>query len=320
VTGGANGDRRLIRRSGGVLAVCAAAALALAAVGLRAAAGSPLHGNGANGGASFALGTLFAIGALVAATKYRAHVRSTQARVAAVDRLRTATVAVLFAAALLVPTALIMLRHGVPGSGDNPGTYPTIPGDGSGAASRPARLVPTPSGRGSGLHLDLSLLMLIVVVVLAAATIAAVLVIAARLLRNAPAPQAVSVLAPPESGAEEEALANALLAARGALEGDDARAAIIACYAAMEDSLAAAGVARLSSDSPADLLARAAAGGVIHGAAPARLAELFREARFSTHEMGEGQLSAARDALDEILAQLTARQEAAAAATEAVAG
>jgi Domain of unknown function (DUF4129) len=308
VTGGANGDRRLIRRTGGVLAVCAAAALALAAVGLRAAAGSALHGSGANGGVSFALGTLFAIGALVAATKYRTHVRSTQVRAAAVDRLRTATVAVLFVAAVLVPAALITLRHGVTSGTGKPGAYPSVPGRDSGAPSRPALVEPTSPGRGNGLHLNLGVLMLIVAALIAAATIAAVLFVAARLLRNTPAPQAVSLAHPPESGAEDEALADALLAGRSALEGDDARAAIIACYAAMEDSLGQAGVARERADSPTDLLRRAVARDAVDRSAATALTDLFREARFSTHPMDAGHLAAASRALDAITASITEAQ------------
>jgi hypothetical protein len=115
---------------------------------------------------------------------------------------------------------------------------------------------------------------------------------------------------------DEEALGAAVLAGRGALEGE-ARAAIIACYAAMEDSLAAAGVTRLESDSPADLLRRATEHAVVAGPAPRLLAALFREARFSTHPIGARHLDQARGALDEITAQLTARREAARAAQAA---
>jgi hypothetical protein len=82
----------------------------------------------------------------------------------------------------------------------------------------------------------------------------------------------------------------------------------------MEESLADAGVPRLESDSPADLLGRATERRVLDGPAPRLLAALFREARYSTHAMGARQLDQARGALDEIAAQLTARREAEAAA------
>ena len=44
---------------------------------------------------------------------------------------------------------------------------------------------------------------------------------------------------------------------------DDARAAIIACYVAMEQSLARAGTARAAADAPDELLARAMAAGTV---------------------------------------------------------
>lgn len=112
-----------------------------------------------------------------------------------------------------------------------------------------------------------------------------------------------------EAEEDESALGLAVLAGRDALAGE-ARAAIIACYAAMETSLTEAGVPRLESDSPADLLARATQRGVVDGPAPRLLAALFREARYSSHPMDTRHLDQARGALDEIAAQLTARQEA----------
>ena len=65
---------------------------------------------------------------------------------------------------------------------------------------------------------------------------------------------------------EQDVLAQAVDSGRRALlDGDDARAAVIACYAAMETSLAASGIARRASDSPQDLLERASAGGLLTG-------------------------------------------------------
>ncbi|MGW4648606.1 DUF4129 domain-containing protein [Kitasatospora sp. NPDC004289] len=102
----------------------------------------------------------------------------------------------------------------------------------------------------------------------------------------------------------EEALAEAVASGRRALTGDDARTAVIACYLAMETSLAESGVVRHDSDSPADLLHRAALAGVVTGPHPQSLATLFREARYSSHPMGEPHLARARSALDAIAAQL----------------
>lgn len=85
---------------------------------------------------------------------------------------------------------------------------------------------------------------------------------------------------------------------------DDARAAIIACYLAMETSLAGAGTARGHAETPDELLARAAADGLVHGAAAGQLTELFYEARYSTHALPPEARDRARRALDEISADL----------------
>ena len=102
---------------------------------------------------------------------------------------------------------------------------------------------------------------------------------------------------------------------RAALAGvDDARAAIIACYVAMERSLAERGTARAAADTPDELLARAVASGVVRGGAAGRLTALFYEARFSTHPLDGGQRDAASAALDELAAELAARPAQSAAA------
>ncbi len=103
----------------------------------------------------------------------------------------------------------------------------------------------------------------------------------------------------------QELMAQAVDSGRRALlDGDDARTAVIACYLAMETSLAASGVARRASDSPQDLLERASAGGLPAGEAAGDLTALFREARYSTHPMDDGHRARAGAALAEIAAQL----------------
>jgi hypothetical protein len=94
---------------------------------------------------------------------------------------------------------------------------------------------------------------------------------------------------------------------------DDARAAIIASYVAMERSLADRGTARGVADTPDELLARATSGNIVRGAAPARLTALFYEARFSSHPMDQAQRQAAVQALDELADALAPRPEPAAA-------
>jgi Domain of unknown function (DUF4129) len=105
---------------------------------------------------------------------------------------------------------------------------------------------------------------------------------------------------------EGEDLQRAVESGRLALRAvDDARAAIIACYRAMEESLAGAGAARDAAETPDELLTRAAAAGLVHGAAASRLTVLFYEARYSTHAMPRSALDVARQALDEISADLS---------------
>ena len=118
---------------------------------------------------------------------------------------------------------------------------------------------------------------------------------------------------------DSEDLREAVESGRSALRTvDDARAAIIACYLAMEQSLAERGTARGLADTPDELLSRARARGVVRGTAAARLTALFYEARFSSHPLGPGQRDAAEQALDELaaaLAQEKTEPEAAGAGT-----
>jgi Tfp pilus assembly protein PilX len=85
---------------------------------------------------------------------------------------------------------------------------------------------------------------------------------------------------------------------------DDAKAAIIACYVAMEESLARAGAARAVADTPDELLARAAGSGLVRTGAAARLTALFYEARFSSHPMPLAQRDEAQQALAELAGSL----------------
>ena len=113
---------------------------------------------------------------------------------------------------------------------------------------------------------------------------------------------------------DSEDLREAVESGRSALRTvDDARAAIIACYVAMENSLAERGAAREAADTPDELLTRATRNGVVHGGAASRLTALFYEARFSSHPLATGQRDEAERALDE-LARALAGDEAGAKA------
>jgi Domain of unknown function (DUF4129) len=116
------------------------------------------------------------------------------------------------------------------------------------------------------------------------------------------------VLPPGEASVAEgqrSDLRDAVSSGRRALAGlDDARAAIIACYVAMERSLAAAGADHEAADTPDEFLARAAAAGLVRGAAAGELTGLFYEARFSAHELTTAQRDAAQNALEQLAADL----------------
>ncbi|MDQ2811403.1 MAG: DUF4129 domain-containing protein [Actinomycetota bacterium] len=101
---------------------------------------------------------------------------------------------------------------------------------------------------------------------------------------------------------------------------DDARAAIIACYLAMETHLAERGTARAIADTPDELLARARTTGLVRGTAAARLTELFYEARFSSHPLDRGHRDAAAHALDELADALAPAETAPAEAGAGSAG
>jgi hypothetical protein len=101
------------------------------------------------------------------------------------------------------------------------------------------------------------------------------------------------------SGSVHQAVAAAGVALA---EVDEPRAAVLACYAALERGVVRAGIRRRPSDTPADLLARAG----LTSPAARDLAELFREARFSAHPIGPDHVRRAEAALAEVRADAEA--------------
>jgi uncharacterized protein DUF4129 len=116
---------------------------------------------------------------------------------------------------------------------------------------------------------------------------------------------AAPVFAAPEPVPAPEPLAEALAAGAQALREDpDPRTAIIGCYAAMERSLAEAGSPAQAADTPAEVLARATAGGLVRSSCASTLTGLFRRARYSTYPMTEDDRAAAMEALAQVRADL----------------
>jgi hypothetical protein len=85
------------------------------------------------------------------------------------------------------------------------------------------------------------------------------------------------------------------------------RAAIIACYAAMERGFAAAGSAPAVADTPAEVLARATLAGLVRPEPAETLTGLFRRARYSTQPMTSADSTAAAGALAEMRADLASQ-------------
>jgi hypothetical protein len=161
-------------------------------------------------------------------------------------------------------------------------------------------------------HANYVLYGLIAVIVLAAIATGVILVLRARMSIRRTAGYADET---GEPAADD--LSQAVDSGRAALRAvDDARAAIIACYAAMEGSLATAGTARTAAETPDELLTRAAASGLIRSQAASGLTRLFYEARFSTHPIAPAARDAARESLDAISAELADRSGSRARASE----
>lgn len=172
------------------------------------------------------------------------------------------------------------------------------------APLRPAKVPKSVVPPSTTLHLPLKAILFGLLIAALVAAIAISIWWSARLRRQVAAGLA-------EDLAEDSGqLRDAVEEGRAALaELDDARAAIIACYVAMERSLADRGAARNAADTPDELLARAATSGVVRGPAAEKLTGLFYEARFSSHPLGPEQRDAARQALDDLAAELAAAAE-----------
>jgi len=188
---------------------------------------------------------------------------------------------------LVVPFVLLIFQaHGHP---QTPATLPGAVAPHGGIASPAASQAPGSRARagGSGGWPAAALIVLA----------AAALLLLWRGNRPAGAPPAGGSPPVPPPVAPPS-LAGALAAGAAALgRGQDPRAAIISCYAAMERSLAAAGSVPVAADTPAEVLARAASRGLVRSAAAGTLTSLFREARYSDHPLREADRASATAAL-----------------------
>jgi len=182
--------------------------------------------------------------------------------------------------------ALVAALRGRHGGQRAPPLLPVVP--------RLTRPVASPGQTGDAFLLGMA----------AAVLMVAALVVAALWLRH----RRRAGAAPHGRAAAPSPLADAVVAGTAALGATaGAREAIIACYAAMEASLAAAGSPRRAADTPEELLSRAEGDGIIRTPAARRLTALFREARFSPHQLADAQRQAALAALGDIADDLAGR-------------
>lgn len=314
---GSERHRGRIRVPGPLLAAGVVLLLAGGAAALQTAKGAPLHGAGPYRSLWWLFGAVFFGAGIGYSSKLRPFKYTSQTHSEARTRLVRGAIALAVTTAVALPVAFLLLKK----QQNNTQPLPLCSTDCPTQALNPTGpiIFPTPQSTAtapatpSTVGLDNGLIVVgLVLAILIVIGLAVVLVRFASGRRDYRPIAGLAPEPPTDDAVDDAALSDALLAGRGALDGE-ARAAIIACYAAMEASLTTAGVPRLASDSPSDLLSRAAARGALTGPAPVLLAELFREARYSTHPLSETHLVQARGALDEATAQLTARHEAAAA-------
>ena len=114
----------------------------------------------------------------------------------------------------------------------------------------------------------------------------------------------------PKNSTRLAALLGSLAAGSDALSaGGEPRAAIIACYAAMERGFAAAGSAPAVADTPAEVLARATGAGLVRPEPAETLTGMFRRARYSTYPMTSADSRVAAEALTEMRSDLGQRAD-----------
>lgn len=122
--------------------------------------------------------------------------------------------------------------------------------------------------------------------------------------RRAPVARDIEVL--PEHERLEEAMRRDTGEQQRLLDVGDAADAIVACWCRFEEQAAAAGVVRDPWETSTEFTVRVLDLADVDHRAVARLAELFREARYSRHRLGEGARAEAREVLARIHGSLRA--------------
>lgn len=208
----------------------------------------------------------------------------------------------LIAAAVLLAWVLVILflmrwvspvDGGAPPQGD-----PGEAAQGAGADPPPQKKPPTNGGNVFGILAGMTVLLLVL-------SITATVMRRRRASASAPSFPADAVPTPaPVAGPDLARAAELGLAEMGDLSRDP-RAAIIACYLAMERELEKSpGTFPQDSDTPSEVLARAIAQQALPADSATVLVDLFEEARFSPHVMDEGHRADAMGALQSVQREL----------------
>jgi hypothetical protein len=158
------------------------------------------------------------------------------------------------------------------------------------------------------------LIMLLIAMLLVVALVGFLLAWGVRPVWRRGRPLPVGPELPVDAQSAEAGLAASLAAV---VEGDDARAAIVAAYARLLEALAGAGGGRRPEEAPHEHLYRVLGPLGVRPEPVHRLAELFVMARFSEHEITDEHRATAVTLLETALGELRAATAAAAAAAAA---
>jgi hypothetical protein len=186
------------------------------------------------------------------------------------------------------------------------------------AATQPTQAAQTPNFKqgNNSVPAWLHILLLVIGIGIGAAIAAAVIWYAVKLIRRLGLhlPDRVEKVTADFELAPEDvarALTEAVDATLVAIERGETRDAIIACWLRLEDIAAEAGVQRRPAETAADLTERVLATHQVGADTLSRLAELYREARFSAHHLDESARTEARSALEQVRAELAGTPESA---------
>ena len=152
---------------------------------------------------------------------------------------------------------------------------------------------------------ELVLIAVVVAIVVVVALVARPLLRNRLSIRRTPA---APLLAYPDAVVAEDLASDVRRAFDQAWDGvrtGNAREAVIACWVSLEQIAETAGFVRLPADTATDLGSRLLSRLPLDADALQTLAELYREARFSTHPMTEGSVATARQSLAALRVELS---------------